>query len=1664
MGCLVRSLFWLVVIALAGCNEVSLKSINANPDAQITSHKDGDSVIEGSTVTLRGVASDPDGQLANLRSNWFINNVTACESLASNDDGSTTCDFVALAEPMTVTLEVRDQLNAVASDSIVLNPTLTDPPAVRIDAPLEGGKYYAAHPIEFLGVAADLEDPNDQLIAEWTSSLDGTLSLPTTISTAGSSSGSVNLTEGEHQILFSVTDTLSKIGTDSVFIVVGPENSAPICGITAPPSGSVGAPNDAVTFIGQADDPDQTLPTLTVDWSSSLDGVLGSSVVDSSGSTLFPYSTLSIGVHILTMTVIDELDASCVASIQYEVGEPPEVTIDAPTTGTTYNQGEDIDFIGTVSDNQDAAEDLDLQWASSIDGTISTASASPSGIAEATTNTLSSGDHTIRLVAIDTNSMSAQDTIQVTINGLPSAPDVEIDPSLPISIDDLTVTLVAPSVDPDGDPLTYVYTWSRDGVVQTAQLGTSIAASATSRGEEWTVEVQANDGLGSGGIGSDTVVIGNTEPAIGSVSLTPDPVMTDDTMVCIPANVADEDGDSVTYTYSWAVDGVTNGETGNQMPGTGLTYGQTITCTVTPFDGTDYGAPVTSNTVTVGNSAPGAPVIEIQPDPANTGDSLTAVIITDSVDAEGDTVTYTFAWAQNGTAMPTLATAQVDASNTTRADTWSVEVTPNDGTSSGPIGTDDIVISNTPPEVATVTLSPDPATISDTMDCAEGVLSDSDGDTVTISYAWQVGGVDMGLSSSSLAGSPFSRGDVVTCSVTPDDGIEPGVEVFSNAVTIENSVPSAPVVEIQPDPASTSDTLTAVILTDSVDPEGDPITYLFAWSHNGVQMPLYVSDQIDWSATASGDIWTVEVTPDDGFALGAIGTDDIVIDNTAPEVATVILTPDPATVLDTLDCTEGVLSDADGDSVTLSFAWQVGGVDQGLSSSSVAGSNFSRGDDVTCSITPSDSFSQGAEVFSNVVIIDNSLPTAPDVIIAPSNPVTKDDLVVSVVTDSVDADADAISYEYQWYRNGSVEAGMTSDTVVNVDTTKGEVWRVEVTPSDSFAKGPFGADEVTIENSPPSLPTVTISPNPAAAGASLLATVVGVSTDDDGDPITYAFEWLMAASSTGVPVAVGNTTDTVPSATTGAGELWRVEVTPNDGLNDGLLGFAEIVISSNGSPVGIDDDFDIVAGCTLDSTSMAGNLLTNDFDPDGDPLTVSLITGVTNGSLSLNAAGDFKYQSIDGYSDDWFTYEVTDGLATDGPILVTLTNINGHLLVNTTDDAVSGDGLCSLREAIQSANTDTAFDACKPGNGDDLIAFLDSSGTYSLSRYGEREDGNKTGDLDIYDSLEIYGCGPANTVIDAERADRAIEVHSMAALTLREISVINGYAKGDVATVPDGGFEGGFGGALRSYGKALVLSGVHFSNNESAGGKGAKGSSPGAGGGGGGGAGLGGAVFVESGTLRLEPGESGCLFEGNTVFGGDGGRGSENGGTYSDGGGGGGENGGGGGMPNGPGYNGAYRSGGGGGGGGNSSSTCSTDVPGGDGGYGGGGGGGGACIWGGNGSPGGLGGFGGGGGGTGGYSASAGGGGAGGMGGAIYLGKVITDLGDCSFADNAANGGLKGGNHFGGGVDAGSGEGYGGAIFSYGYSLVITGTLTYTNNAADTSGDDTYVLHPVTPP
>lgn len=81
---------------------------------------------------------------------------------------------------------------------------------------------------------------------------------------------------------------------------------------------------------------------------------------------------------------------------------------------------------------------------------------------------------------------------------------------------------------------------------------------------------------------------------------------------------------------------------------------------------------------------------------------------------------------------------------------------------------------------------------------------------------------------------------------------------------------------------------------------------------------------------------------------------------------------------------------------------------------------------------------------------------------------------------------------------------------------------------------------------------------------------------------------------------------------------------------------------SNLAPTARDDTF-----ATDEDVELRGDVLANDSDADGQPLTASLLSGPADGSLDLSPDGTFTYRPDPDWSGtDSFTYRASDGQAT----------------------------------------------------------------------------------------------------------------------------------------------------------------------------------------------------------------------------------------------------------------------------------------------------------------------------------------------------------------------------------------------------------------------------------
>ena len=215
--------------------------------------------------------------------------------------------------------------------------------------------------------------------------------------------------------------------------------------------------------------------------------------------------------------------------------------------------------------------------------------------------------------------------------------------------------------------------------------------------------------------------------------------------------------------------------------------------------------------------------------------------------------------------------------------------------------------------------------------------------------------------------------------------------------------------------------------------------------------------------------------------------------------------------------------------------------------------------------------------------------------------------------------------------------------------------------TDSFTYAATDGDLV----SGPVTVTITVNPvNDPPAGIEhtfttdedtlLTVTAPGVlqgATDVDGDPLTAV---IFSSPDRGtLELAADGSFTYMPDPNLNGTDTFSYRVSDGQALSDPIL-VTIIVNPVYDPPIAVDDSYNATIGVTLNVG--APGVLTNDLGDFGGDLTAELITGVTHGTLVLNADGSFTYlTNLTAAGVDSFTYRTSDSIAFSDPATVTIT-------------------------------------------------------------------------------------------------------------------------------------------------------------------------------------------------------------------------------------------------------------------------------------------------------------------------------------------------------------------------------------------------------------------------
>ncbi len=425
---------WMSAVMLGtGCgSEEKLSVHNSAPTAVITSHSDGSSVLEGSTIIFLGKVSDNNDDESELITVWYINGEEACGETRAEADGTTVCMVdITATSAVGVRLQVTDSGSKVGIDEIELEVAATAAPTVSLLQPSGEDTYTAGEPILFSAAVNDAEDAPPDLSVWFESSRDGRIEISDVPDSGGGLSGSIMLTAGLHDLALWAQDSDGKTGKASVTLTVDEvTDEPPTAEIVSPVLGEAYYAETTILFSGLAGDTEDDPSALTGTWSSSIDGDLPLTVTIASDGTTDSYGTLSVGEHVLTFTVTDSAMQTAVDTVLINVSEAntaPNCLITAPEDAAFVAVDQPVTLEGEATDTELSAALLTVEWSSDRVGVLDTTPPSSTGTLNFETEALDLGAHTITLTVTDDLGLSCTESI--TLNAS-NAPDLVVEAPL----------------------------------------------------------------------------------------------------------------------------------------------------------------------------------------------------------------------------------------------------------------------------------------------------------------------------------------------------------------------------------------------------------------------------------------------------------------------------------------------------------------------------------------------------------------------------------------------------------------------------------------------------------------------------------------------------------------------------------------------------------------------------------------------------------------------------------------------------------------------------------------------------------------------------------------------------------------------------------------------------------------------------------------------------------------------------------------------------------------------------------------------------------------------------------------------------------------------------------------------------------------------------------
>ena len=800
---------------------------------------------------------------------------------------------------------------------------------------------------------------------------------------------------------------------------------------------------------------------------------------------------------------------------------PPEPFITSHEQNTSFYEGQQVLLIGSLSDPNDAPENISSRWYAGSREICSSSYADSEGKVYCDA-TILEGDEQLILEATDPDNATGSDFLDIIVSpSLPPSSEIINPITDGVYYSDLLISFQGRIWDPEEEPDTLVAYWksSNDGILENIDVipdenGVVQGYAQLSEGQH-AITLHVEDSVGKTNSPEATIIrVGapNSAPSCAIITPSNQDVAAAGVGLSFVGEVHDVDLPANLLSVSWASD--KDGELGISTPSTAgaviFSYSDlsvdthTITMLVT-----DELGETCADIISLRISNP--PMVEILSPTDGTvfseGDAIGFEVLVS--DAQAAPEELTLRWDLDGAPYSlTPATSSgialhTDSSIPSGTHVLSVTATDTDGLTNADQMS---FVVNGLPSSPIVSIQPQPAYTEDNLLAQAAGSVDPEGDLVTYTYEWFKNGTSQGITSASLSAGNTQKHELWTVRVTPFDSISSGTPTESS-ITIHNTPPEITDIVIAPLSGYYND----IILQcnpNAIDPDELP-DFSYIWLVDGQIVGTDLDIELNGLGLVPGDDVTCIVTATDSDGAADTYSETITLENRPPTVNDVMLTPNPIFTNDTVTANP-TITDPDGDTIaSIHYEWHISDasnnyndwiVQTGLSNTLDGLQHFEKDDVISVIVTPNDGTIDGSSFTSSSYTVENSTPTAPLAHITP-NPaiVGQQDLYCMIDMEASDPDGDPIQYSFSWYDpsnnvwSTSAISNTVSNTLPSSDTTVG-TWICTVNPHDGIEFGTPGNAEVLIQDDCP--PTGDGSSHSCAASSCYHILANGYSQGD----------------------------------------------------------------------------------------------------------------------------------------------------------------------------------------------------------------------------------------------------------------------------------------------------------------------------------------------------------------------------------------------------------------------------------------------------------------------------------------------------------------------------------------------------------------------------------------